>query len=76
MSASLAASEAAAALGRKGWESLTPQEREERLRPAREAKRKNALDRWVQTVVERAPELSQEQRDTIATALASVGDRR
>lgn len=63
----------AAQLSRQGWAGLTAEQRAERTRPAREAARKATLDRYVESVIARAPELSQEQRDVIATAFAGTG---
>lgn len=70
------ATSAASALAKKSWAGLTPEQRAARTLPAREAHKRRALDKWVEGIVERAPELSEEQRDIITTALASGGERR
>lgn len=59
-----------------GWESLTAEQRRERTRPAREARRRATLDRWVEGVIAKAPELTPAQRDVIAAALAVSGGQK
>lgn len=65
----------ASTAARQRWAGTTPEERRAHLAPAREAKRRAALDRYIEGLVDRVPEFTPEQRRVIAEALATAGTR-